>query len=40
MEAALSRDAGKAVKLLNLHFTPTADLVRDRLSALSRAATR
>ena len=36
MDAVLARDAEKAVKLLCLHFTRTADLVQDRLAALRR----
>jgi GntR family carbon starvation induced transcriptional regulator len=40
MEAVVSRNADKAVELLNAHFTRTADLVRDKLAALSRTATR
>lgn len=34
MEATIARDADKAVALLNIHFTKTADLVRERLAAL------
>lgn len=34
LDAALARDAGKAVELMNQHFWRTAELVRKRLPAL------
>jgi len=36
MDAALARDAEKAVELIRRHVVKTADLVRDRLAALAK----
>jgi len=40
MQAAIDRDAGRAVELLNAHFTRTADLVRAQLRQTAKPARR